>query len=147
MSDLKARIENLEAIEAIRQLKAHYCEICDDDHNPDEIVTIFTEDAIWEGDGIGQAKGSKEIARLFSDFQNAISFSQHMVQNPIIYVTGERAKARWYFFGMFKFYHNETRRWQAARYHETYERVAGVWKIKHLKIAPPTVSVKYENGW
>ena len=76
-----------------------------------------------------------------------MSFSQHMVQNPIIHVAGERAAARWYFFGMFKFYRNETRRWQAARYHESYERVAGVWKIKHLKIAPPTMSVRYENGW
>lgn len=147
MLELEARIEKLEAIEAIRQLKARYCEICDDSHNPKEIVTIFTEDGIWEGEGIGRAKGHKEISKLFSDFQKTISFSQHMVQNPIIDVSGKIAVGRWYFFGMFKFYQNETRRWQAARYQETYESIAGVWKIKHLKIAPPTMSVKYEQGW
>ena len=147
MSDLEARIETLEAVEAIKQLKARYCEICDNDHDPDEIVTIFTEDGIWEGEGIGRAEGHADISKLFSGFQSTISFSQHMVQNPIIDVAGETATARWYFFGMFKFYRNETRRWQAARYHEIYERVAGSWKIKHLKIAPPTMSVKYEDGW
>ena len=147
MSDLETRIETLEAIEAIRKLKARYCEICDNNHDPDEIVTIFTEDGIWEGEGIGRAEGHADISKLFLGFRSAISFSQHMVQNPIIDVAGETATARWYFFGMFKFYRNETRRWQAARYHEFYERLAGSWKIKHLKITPPTMSVKYENGW
>lgn len=147
MSELEARVERLEAMEAIRQLKARYCEICDNDHNQDEIVTIFTEDGIWEGDGIGRAVGHNEIRKLFAGFQSAISFSQHMVQNPIITVDGSSASARWYFFGMFKFYRNETRRWQAARYHEIYEKVGDTWLIKHLQIAPPTMSVKYEKGW
>ncbi len=147
MPELEARIERLEAIEAIRQVKARYCEICDNNHNPKEILTIFTEDGIWEGEGIGRAEGHEEISTLFSSFQSEISFSQHMVQNPVIDVTGDTAVARWYFFGMFKFFRNESRRWQAARYHESYKRVAGVWKIKHLKIAPPTMSVSYEKGW
>ena len=80
-------------------------------------------------------------------FQETISFSEHMVQNPIINVQGNNASARWYFFGMFKFYRNNTRRWQAARYHEKYERTSGEWKIKHLKVEPPTMSAKYETGW
>lgn len=82
MSDLEKRIETLEALEAIRQLKARYCEICDDAHNPDEIIRIFTEDGIWEGEGIGRAEGHDAIRELFQGFQDAISFSQHMVQNP-----------------------------------------------------------------
>lgn len=147
MTDLEERITRLEDIEAIRQLKARYCEICDDDHNPELITTIFTEDAIWEGDGIGKAEGHGEIRELFIGFQKAISFSQHMVQNPIIEVEGSTAKARWYFFGTFKYYRKDQRRWQAARYHESYEKSEGVWKIKHLKIAPPVMSVKYEDGW
>ena len=51
MSDLAERIQRLEDLEAIRRLKATYCDICDDDHNPDRIVTIFTDDGIWEGEG------------------------------------------------------------------------------------------------
>ena len=147
MSELESRIETLESIEAIRQLKARYCEICDNNHNPNDIISIFAEGGIWEGEGIGRAEGHNEIKALFQTFQETITFSQHMVQNPIINVQGNNASARWYFFGMFKFYRNNTRRWQAARYHEKYERTSGEWKIKHLKVEPPTMSAKYETGW
>jgi hypothetical protein len=145
--DLIARITKLEDIESIRQLKSRYCEICDDNHNTDLITTIFTEDGIWEGDGIGQAIGHEAIVKLFTGFQAAISFSQHMVQNPIIEVNGTSATGRWYFFCMFTYYKNQQTRWQAARYHEAYEKVDGVWKIKHLQVVPPVMSAKYETGW
>ena len=102
--DLENRVTRLEDIEAIKQLKARYCEICDDDHNPDLITTIFTQDGVWEGDGIGRAEGHAEIKALFEGFQKSIKFSQHMVKNPIIDVDGDTATARWYFFGTFKFY-------------------------------------------
>ena len=38
--NLEERIARIEDIEAIKQLKARYCEICDDDHNPNDITTI-----------------------------------------------------------------------------------------------------------
>ena len=65
LEELAARITRLEDLEAIKQLKALYCEICDDVHNPDRIVEIFTEDGIWEGRGIGTARGRDEIRALF----------------------------------------------------------------------------------
>lgn len=144
---LEARVQRLEDIEAIKQLKALYCEICDDDHNPDRIVTIFTEDGIWEGKGIGTATGHGEIRALFERFQKMMSFSQHMVMNPRISVDGDSAKATWYFFGPFAFYEGNQAKWQATRYHEEYARVADEWKIKHLKIAQPGMSVDYQTGW
>ena len=144
---LEARITRLEDIEAIRRLKARYCEICDDDHNPDLITTLFTEDGIWEGDGIGRAEGHAEIRALFENFQRLISFSQHMVQNPIIDVNGDSATGRWYVFGTFTYYRNNQARWQAARYHEDYRKADGEWEIEHLRIAPPVMSARYEKGW
>lgn len=145
--DLEQRIARLEAIDAIKQLKARYCEICDGGHEPDEIVTLFTPDGIWEGEGIGRAVGHDEIKKLFRGFQQSISFSQHMVQNPIIEVNGDHASGRWYFFGLFTYARNNQRRWQAARYHEEYAQVNGAWQIKRLSIAPPVMSARYETGW
>lgn len=147
LAKLEQRITRLEAIEEIKQLKARYCEICDHGHDPEEIITIFTEDGIWEGEGIAQVTGHAEIKALFSTFQETISFSQHMVQNPIIELNGDRASARWYFFGMFTFAKNDQARWQAARYHEDYVKAGGIWKISHLRIAPPVMSARYETGW
>ncbi|MFT5929632.1 MAG: hypothetical protein ACI805_002765, partial [Candidatus Azotimanducaceae bacterium] len=61
---LEQRITRLEDLESIKQLKARYCEICDDDHNHELITTIFSDDGIWEGDGIGQAVGHAKIVEL-----------------------------------------------------------------------------------
>jgi len=147
LEELATRITRLEDLEAIKQLKALYCEICDDDHNPDRIVEIFTEDGIWEGRGIGTARGRDEIRALFENFQRMMSFSQHMTMNPRIEVNGESATGTWYFFGPFTFRDGNQAKWQATRYHEEYLKVEGTWKIKHLKIRAPGFSADYDKGW
>jgi len=146
-TDLEARITRLEDIESIRQLKALYCEICDDNHNPDRIVTIFTQDAVWEGKGIAHASGHAEIHALFEKFKAMMSFTQHMTVNPRIEIDGESATGTWYFFGPFTFIESNQAKWQAARYKEIYQKEQGEWKIKHLKITGPGMSVNYEKGW
>ena len=65
MSELEQRITRLEDIEAIKQLKARYCEICDDMHNPDRVTSVFAEDAIWESPDFGKAEGHAAIRDLF----------------------------------------------------------------------------------
>ena len=147
LAELENRITRLEDLESIKQLKARYCEICDDDHNPERIASIFTENGIWEGRGIGKAQGHEEIKELFQNFQRMISYAQHMVLNPIIEIDGTSATGVWYFFGPFTFYENNQAMWQAARYREDYEKVDGVWKIKHLRVKGPRMSAKYEAGW
>jgi hypothetical protein len=76
-SEIEKRITVLEDIEAIKQLKARYCAICDDDHNPDKIGSVFAEDGIWEGGDFGKAQGHQAIRKLFEGFKQLISFSQH----------------------------------------------------------------------
>jgi len=147
IAELEERIIRLEDLEAIKQLKARYCEICDDDHNPDRIPSLFTDDGIWEGRGIGRAQGHAEIRALFEGFQKTTQFSQHMVMNPVIEIEGDRAHARWYFFGMFTFYEGNQAKWQSARYHEEYQKLNGAWLIHHLKIKGPGISADYEKGW
>lgn len=46
ISDLEKRITVLEDIEAIKKLKARYCAICDEDHNPAKITTLFASGGI-----------------------------------------------------------------------------------------------------
>ena len=141
--DLEARITRLEDLEAIKQLKARYCEICDDDHNPDRITQLFTEDGVWEAKGIGAAKGHEEIRALFQRFQKSIRFSQHMTMNPVIEVEGERARGTWYFFGPFTMEKNN----QACRYHEVYRKVEGEWLFERLTVKGPRLAADYKAGW
>jgi len=44
IAELEKRIARIEDIEAIKQLKARYCEICDDDHNPERVTSVFAEE-------------------------------------------------------------------------------------------------------
>ncbi len=147
LAALAARLQRIEDLEAIKQLKARYCAICDDDHNPQEITSIFTEDGIWEGPGIGKAIGRAEIKALFERFQATMSYSQHMTMNPIINIDGDTATGTWTFFGPFTFYEGNRARWQATRYAESYRRVGGEWLIAHLRIAGRSMSASYEKGW
>ena len=144
--DLERRIRILEDIEAIKKLKARYCLVCDDDHNQDEIVKLFAEDGIWEGEGIGQHQGHAEIRALFQGFQQRISFSQHNVMNPDITVDGNRAKGIWYFLGPFTMRNGNRALWLGARYEDDYVKLNGEWKFQHLR-AIGTMSAPYEKGW
>jgi len=144
--ELERRITVLEDIEAIKKLKARYCEICDDDHNQDRIVQIFAEDGIWESKDFGQAKGHAELRKLFKNFAERISFSQHNVMNPIIEVNGNTAKGSWYFLGPFTFRKGNRQMWLAARYEDDYVKINGEWKFKHLR-AIGRMAAPYEKGW
>ncbi len=52
MADLERRVQILEAIEAIKQLKAEYADACDDMYNPPH-ADLFTKDAVWDGEKEG----------------------------------------------------------------------------------------------
>jgi hypothetical protein len=145
IAQLEQRLTRLEDIEAIKQLKARYCAIADEDHNPDKITTLFVQDGIWEG-GFGTAQGHEAIRQLFQRAQQHFSFSHHMVMNPIIEVEGNRAKGTWYVFGLFTVRENNEARWRAVCYEDDYVKVNGEWKYQHLRVHG-RMSASYEKGW
>ncbi len=145
-TELEARIARIEDIETIRQLKATYCDICDDGHDPDRITGIFAEDGVWEIDGVGRAQGHAELRALFARFRDEVSFSQHQVMNPIIEIEGDRARGTWYFFAPFTFTENDQARWLAARYEDEYVRLGGSWKIQHL-VGHVRMATDFETSW
>ena len=134
MADLEQRIARLEDIEAIKQLKARYSHICDDDHNPKRIASVFAEDGIWESPDVGQAQGHEEIIELFRGFEKLFTFSQHNMMNPIIEVDGNNATGIWYIMGPWTLTENDEEKWMALRYDDDYVKIAGEWKYQHLRV-------------
>lgn len=133
-SDLEARITRLEDIESIKQLKALYCDICDDMHNPDRITSLFVSDGVWESADFGTATGHVEIRDLFQQFQDKFSFSQHNITNPRITIDGDRATAAWYILGPWTNAQDGKEIWMTARYDDDYVKVDGEWKYQHLRV-------------
>src|SRR5262249_60271154 len=54
LAQLEQRVQVLEDVNAIRHLKARYAAYCDDQYNPEGLAALFTEDAVWESQGLGR---------------------------------------------------------------------------------------------
>ena len=135
LAELEKRITRLEDIEEIKQLKARYCEICDDMHNPDRINSLFAADGIWESADFGKAEGHDAIRELFRGFQKMFNFSQHNIMNPIIEINGDRATGVWYIMGPWTYTEKNDEKWLALRYDDDYVKLNGEWKYQHLRLA------------
>ena len=143
---LEERITVLEDIEAIKRLKARYCDVCDTGYDPDRIAVLFTEDGTWEGGEFGTATGHAALRKMFEGLHKAVSFAQHNAMNPIIEVTGDRAKGAWYLFCPYTSRANNRAGWIAGRYDDDYVKVNGEWKYQHLR-AVIRMHARYEEGW
>jgi len=135
ISELEKRITRIEDIEAIKQLKARYCDICDDMHNPDRIASVFAEDGIWESGDFGVAQGHEKIRELFSGFKRLFSFSQHNITNPLIEINGDKATGVWYIMGPWTETEGNKEIWMSARYDDDYVKINNEWKYQHLRVA------------
>ena len=144
--NLVARIQRLEDIEAIKQLKARYCSLCDDGYDADGLAELFTEDAVWDGGALGVAEGREKIRRFFQNTPKVMPFAVHMVMNPSIEVDGDSARGRWYLFQTATFKPADSAIWGSARYDEEYVRIDGEWKFRSLHLTSKFWT-PYAEGW
>jgi len=143
--DLAERIARLEAIEAIKQLKATYCSLCDDGYPADALAELFLPDGVWDGGpGLGLIQGRKALADFFRSVPPRKPWAAHLVMNPLIEVNGDHATAVWQLVMPHNVRANgvDFSRWQLGTYHDVYERVDGRWYIKSLQVR----SVIYDSA-
>ena len=65
--DLEDRLERAENVEKIRNLKARYCDLCDDGYDADGLCDLFTEDGVWDGGILGVFEGRENLHNFFSN--------------------------------------------------------------------------------
>src|SRR5437762_2930375 len=95
---IERRLRALEDAEAIRNLKARYAALCDDQYDADGIASLFTDDAVWESPALGHFKGRHAIRNFFKGASGIFSFAIHYSLNGHIEIDGDTARARWYLF-------------------------------------------------
>ncbi|WP_419553422.1 nuclear transport factor 2 family protein [Candidatus Poriferisodalis sp.] len=145
-SDIEARLQRLEDIEAIKQLKARYCAYCDDDYDADGIAGLYTEDGTWDGSpSFPSLNGREEIREFFKGAAEIMTLARHQVMNPIIEVEGDEANGQWLLFQPCTDA-NAGAVWLAATYLDGYRRVGDDWKIAATRIEVSFFS-PYEKGW
>src|SRR6266850_2233727 len=57
---IERRLQVLEDAEAIRNLKARYATLCDNQYDADGIANLFTKDAVWESPALGRFEGRRQ---------------------------------------------------------------------------------------
>ena len=130
LDELESRVRTLEDTDAIRNLKARYAELCDDNYNPDGIAALFVEDAVWESGGLGRFEGREAIRGFFQGASEIFTFAIHYSLNAQIEVIGDTARARWYLFMPCTVSDGDQAMWRAGIDDEEYVRVDGQWMFK-----------------
>ena len=130
---LEARIQALEDLEAIKQLKHAYFR-CLDMRLWDELRGYFTPDATVDYGGQHRFEGADTILRFLSESLGEKSGSHgiHMGGHPVIRLTGPTtARGTWVLWN-FLFNPGQQRNVRiGAYYDDQYVKADGAWKIKH----------------
>src|SRR5713101_1964785 len=93
LAQLEQRVQALEDVNAIRHLKARYAASCDDQYNPDGIAALFTEDAVWESQGLGRFEGRGAIRAFFETIASLPGFGM-APEGHLSYNSGPNMRAR-----------------------------------------------------
>lgn len=94
---LEQRIDRLEGIEEIKQLKARYAHFLDKGYDPQGIASLFAEDGEWiiEGQSI---KGREAIIRHCEQLPHVIPWSLHIMTTSTIAIDTDGTHADCIFY-------------------------------------------------
>jgi len=151
--NLAARIQRLEDIEAIKWMIVRYAQGADQNNNPDILMPLFADDAVWDaGERFGRHVGKQAIHDFLQGSGSFIGWTLHYMVSPAIKITedGRTAQAFWYLWETANMPHAQTHEpeamWIGGTYDTELAKEHGEWKFKkvnlHIKLLTP-----YTEGW
>jgi hypothetical protein len=146
---VEQRLQILEDIQAITELKASYCNAADGgwdrpSHDADKVASLFVEGGVWDAGEIGRGEGREAIRALFNGFKR-FPFAFHRVSNPVIKVQGDTATGEWHVLVPITFEGNQDI-WAGGIYNDQFVRTPEGWKFKSLRFTRAFTS-KNAQGW
>jgi ketosteroid isomerase-like protein len=149
MDELERRVQRLEDIEAIRDLKASYGQVCDQGYDPDKLAAMFTEDAefnLTEKGTTQTSKGRAAIRERFLLMPKRIEFAAHyFIQQAKIAVEGNTAAASWLMWTPQTLAGGQSV-FSSGIEHDVYEKVNGKWLFKKTTL-DVLFRAAYGKGW
>ena len=149
--DEAARLDRLEAIEAIRVLKARYADACDTGYDPVRMRPFFTDDAVWDGGPrFGRYEGVEAVCGFFAGISSQITWALHYMIAPIIEVADDclTATGSWYLLEPCTIATDDGARAMVitGRYADRYRREPDGWKFSEVVLDCQTIS-PLDEGW
>lgn len=152
--DLEARIQRLEDIQAIHDLKMTYAKLCDEGYDADGIVGLFAEgiDVEWVSDVFGTHIGRDGIQTWFENVSGEILWALHLMINPVIDVAedGQTATGRFYLLELATMTAPDGGEPDAVvmtgKYADEFVKQDGVWRFRRISVDFEQVS-NLDQGW
>ena len=139
---LLARLETLEAENAVRRVLARYFQYCDDlgPRTPLEALgELFTVDALWEGKGryetaFGRYAGRAAIVEMIASYCTPPHFAMtaHFTSSETITVTGTSARGEWMMLQC-STYSDGRSDLRSAALSVSFEKQGEEWRIAHFR--------------
>lgn len=146
MGSIEERLQRIEEIEAIRNLKFKYARLADQ-QDPDAMAELFTEDAIWDGgEQFGRHEGRESIHKFLISTWQSLTWAIHLMTNPEIEIepSGTEATGRWYLWEPATISGRPL--WMVGHYVDRYRKVKGQWLFSHVELGFEFMT-PYESGW
>ena len=158
MATLEERITTLEAIEALKQMKAHYAWCADakytEDHQrkPQEEIdriaweqaSVFTEDAVWDNGLFGRFEGKQAIWEFLR--ATPWKFSVHMFMNPLIKIDGDTATGSWVIWEVATLDKSDQAVFLSVTLDDEYVNLDGRWYTRQVQMTNRFLT-PFEEPW
>jgi uncharacterized protein (TIGR02246 family) len=152
-SDLERRVQRLEDIHAINELKWQYSAYCDDHYDPDGVASLFVEDGVWEASAFGRHVGRNAIRAFMAGISSTIVWAVHGITNPSVQIAADGASAvgRWYSLVLATMTQvDDPAQFDSvvmtAAYRDELVKGAEGWRFKHLECSIHQIS-NLDRGW
>jgi len=148
MNGLPDRVQRLEDIKAIEELKAQYANALDDvvanPANINELLVLFTDDICVDYGPYGRFHGKAAIQTLFQVTVPSITaWNFHVASSPLINVNGNNASGTWQVIAdaVFKPITSVGVQAAYANYQDEYTKTSTGWQFSSIIVVfdiPPT---------
>ena len=151
---VEQRLQRLEDIEAIKQLIARYMMAADKNGDPGLMEPCFTEDAVWNAEGIGRWEGRDSVVQgLHETSTKVLSWALHYATQPIIEVAGDgqTATGEYYLWELAKAVQEDGSpdqdTWIGGWYESRFRKEGGDWKFTHIELILKLLSPADAPTW
>ena len=134
IAELEARVDRLEAREAIRELVTKYAVACDE-HDIPRLQNLFTEDAVFKSpSSFMEASGREAIASMFIEVLKTRGPGYHWTHDLIVEHGEDRDTATGIVYSHAETTPNGVVSIAAMKYRDSYRRESGVWYFSEREI-------------
>lgn len=151
---VERRLQRLEDIEAIKQLIARYAKAADHNGDPAMMAPCFTEDAVWNCEGIGRWETRDGIARGLREVcTTSIPWALHYMTQPIIEIApdGASATGEYYLWELAKVAPEgggpAADTWIGGWYESRFRKEGGAWLFSHIELILKLLSEAGKPSW